>query len=92
MITVKLRFPLVLYVSLCSECNSLWTTEGTQSVSVPGQWEGECKFGYVTVLEMQQPMDYRTRPVRFCPGTVRGEMYVCKQRALNGQWHALVSV
>lgn len=23
----------------------MWMTEGTQSISVPGQWEGECKFG-----------------------------------------------
>lgn len=55
-------------MSLCSKCNILWTTEDAQSVSVPGQWEGECKFG---------------APFSGAP---------CKERALNGQWHALVSL
>lgn len=30
---------------LWSKCNSTWMTEGTQSISVSGQWEGACKFG-----------------------------------------------
>lgn len=37
--------------------------EGTQSISVPGQWEGACKFG-ASYME----------------------------RALEGEWHALVSL
>lgn len=41
---------------------------GTQSISVPGQWEGECKFG----------ASFSRAP--------------CKERALEGEWHALVSL
>lgn len=46
----------------------MWMTEGTQSISVSGQWEGECKFG----------ASFSGAP--------------CKERALDGEWHALVSL
>ncbi|CAF99087.1 unnamed protein product [Tetraodon nigroviridis] len=50
---------------LWSKCSSMWMTEDTQSISVPGQWEGECKFG----------ASFSGAP--------------CKERALEGEWHAL---
>lgn len=43
---MKLRWLLLdLDLFQCSVCNSLWTTEDAQSVSVSGQWEEQCKFG-----------------------------------------------
>lgn len=53
---------------LWSKCNSMWMTEGTQSISVPGHWEGACRFG----------------------ASFSGAFY--KERALDGEWHALVSL